>query len=290
MKAWQTIIPVFVLAAGRLAATAQEYVPLGAPAIEPFPPAAGSPMAFPLPSAVPGTVPTSPSIESTWYTRIDYFHWNERIDHQSLVNENGPLVTLGYLRRVGNERFRAEFFDSSVRYKSFIQNQDGSIDPLLSTTNYIGLRGEYDLLYDPEWWPAATLFAGVGTRFWLRDLPDSVTVSGKPVSGYLETWWTTYPYLGIQRRREIGSSDIEFFASGRVGATAVTFQHVSWDDVVLYPKIGITGQLETGVRGPRFFVSAFSELLTWGQSAVVRGYLQPASSLVTVGLRTGFTF
>ena len=67
------------------------------------------------------------------------------------------------------------------------------------------------------------------------------------------------------------AENIEFFASGRVGATAVTFQHVSWDDVVLYPKIGITGQIEAGVRGPRFFVSAFSELHTWGQSAVVRG-------------------
>ncbi len=31
--------------------------------------------------------------ESSWYTRIDYFHWNERLDDADFVNEYGTPVT-----------------------------------------------------------------------------------------------------------------------------------------------------------------------------------------------------
>jgi hypothetical protein len=95
----------------------------------------------PVRSAVPAPVSSGVPIQSTWYTRIESFHANERFAHQSLLSENGPLVTLGYLRRVGNERFRGEFFDSSVRYKSFIERNDGTTEPLLSHTNYLGSWG-----------------------------------------------------------------------------------------------------------------------------------------------------
>jgi hypothetical protein len=235
-------------------------------------------------------VPAISPIESTWYTRIDYFHWHESMGGQNFVTENGPLATIGYLRQVGSERFRAEFFAGSVRYSGFAQFSNGDLEPLTSTTNYTGLRGEYDVLYDPVSWPRSTLVFGVGTRFWFRDLPDGKSASGAPVAGYLETWWTSYPYIGIQTRRGLSDSPVEFYASGRVGATAVTFQHVTWNDVVLYPKLGVMGQLETGFRGPRFFVSGYTELMTWGQSNVERQMLQPASTLLTIGLRTGITF
>ncbi len=43
-------------------------------------------------------------IESTWYTRVDYFHWNESSDGMDFVNEYGTLITLGYMRR-GNRTF-----------------------------------------------------------------------------------------------------------------------------------------------------------------------------------------
>ena len=245
----------------------------------------------PVNAAIAADAPSALPVQSTCYTRIDYFHWNERVAHQDFVNENGPLVTLGYLRRVGNERFRGEFFESSVSYKSSFERHDGTIEEVRSHTNYFGVRGEYDVLFDPGWLPPATLFAGIGSRFWFRHFPDADTLSGRTrVFGYLETWWTTYPYVGIQRRRAIGSSDVELFASGRVGATAANFQHVSLIDVVLFPKLGITSQLEIGVIGPRFFLTGYSELFTWGQSSGVRQSYQPASSLVTVGLRTGIVF
>ncbi len=82
----------------------------------------------------------------------------------------------------------------------------------------------------------------------------------------------------------------EFYASGRVGMTAVTHQFVSYFDVVLYPKLGVTGQLEAGVRGQRAFAAGFFETFTWSQSSERQGMLQPQSTLFTVGLKTGLTF
>ena len=41
-------------------------------------------------------------IESTWYTRVDYFNWNERMAGMTPVNEYGTLFTLG-LYEAGGE-------------------------------------------------------------------------------------------------------------------------------------------------------------------------------------------
>lgn len=228
-------------------------------------------------------------LESTWYTREEYFHWNERLDGADFVNEYGLLITLGYQRRVGAERYRAELFGGTMHYDGGAQFEDGSTEPLISKTGYLGARGEYDLLIEPDWLPKTSLLLGVGTRFWFRDLRDGMTESGVPVLGYLETWWTIYPYLGVETRRVLDSGP-EFFVSSRIGCTALTFEHATFFDAVLNPKTGITGQLEAGLRGRHFFCSAVSEVLTWRESAVARGALQPESMLFTVGLKAGVNF
>jgi hypothetical protein len=233
--------------------------------------------------------------ESTWYTRVDYFHWNERLDGTDFVNEFGVLPTVGYQRRVGPERFRFELFGSTlfgptVHYKGAAMFDDGSSEPLSSTTNLLGVRGEIDLLFEPEIWPQISFFLGLGTRFWVRDLKDgfsSITLS--PVTGYQETWWTIYPYLGVEKRRVL-SDGLEFYGSGRIGCTAVTYQRVSYFDVTLYPKAGLTGQLEAGLRSRRLLLAAFFEAFAWSQSEIVRDTLQPNSRMYTIGLKTGFSF
>ena len=110
------------------------------------------------------------------------------------------------------------------------------------------------------------------------------------MSGYRESWWTTYPYVGVQTRRELTDGSTEFYTACRAGLTAVTFEHVTWNDAALNPKPGFTGQIEAGIRGSRLSASAFGEVMTWGQSDVQRQLLQPASTLLTVGLRWGVTF
>src|SRR4051812_47783432 len=64
--------------------------------------------------------------ESTLYSRVDYFHWNEHIGGGTLLNESGPLWTLGYQRRTGWERFRGEFFSGTVNYASQVDYANGT--------------------------------------------------------------------------------------------------------------------------------------------------------------------
>ncbi len=231
----------------------------------------------------------NPFNESTWYTREEYFHWNERFDRVDLVNESGLLITLGYQKRVGMERFRAELFGGTMDYVGGAQFDDGTIEPLSSKTGYLGLRGEYDFVFEPDWWPNASLLVGIGSRFWFRDLKDGATESGVPVTGYQETWWTIYPYLGLETRRKV-LTELEFYGSSRLGATPLTYEHATWGDAVLYPRCGMTGQLEAGLRGQHLFCAAVSEVLTWRQSPPARGVLQPDSMLFTVGLKAGVNF
>jgi len=228
-------------------------------------------------------------LESTWYTRVDYFHWNERLAGQDFVNEDGPLVTLGYLRRIGIERFRVELFGGDVHYGADIEFDDGTSEPLASTTGYLGVRGEYDLLLQPDWWPRASFLVGLGTRLWVRDLRDETLPSGVPVVGYQETWWTIYPYLGIETRCAPGEAT-GLYGSARIGCTPLTYEHVTLFDVRLHPRTGVTGQLECGWRGRRLHLAGFFEAMTWAQSGAVRGVLQPESRLFTLGLKTGFSF
>src|SRR5262245_8482504 len=114
--------------------------------------------------------PQSPRVQSTVYVRLDYFHWSESIRGENFVTETGPLTTLGYMRQVGQHRLRGEFFGGAMDYSGFAQFSDGTLEPLSSVTNIIGLRGEYDLLYDPPWWQQATLLFGLGSRLWYRDM------------------------------------------------------------------------------------------------------------------------
>jgi len=265
--------------------TAPSY--LGPP---PYRPGSGGPADFASirPEAAP--VAGERFTESTWYARVDYFHWNERLDGADFVNEFGVLPTVGYQRRIGPERFRFELFGGTVDYKGLALFEDGPSEPLTSTTNLLGVRGEYDLLWEPDCWPQVSFFAGIGTRFWIRDLVDGVSsVSLSPVIGYQETWWTIYPYVGVEKRRVLRDG-LELYGSGRIGVTAVTYQRVSYFDVTLYPKAGIEGQAELGLRSRRLFFAGFFEAMTWQQSAVVRDTLQPASRMFTVGLKTGFSF
>jgi hypothetical protein len=246
---------------------------------------AGNTFASPPPSmAFNPAVPR----ESEWSARIDYFHWNERLAGADYVNEDGAMLNLAYTHRTGIERFRLEMFGGSVNYSSDITLWDDSTDPLNSTTNYLGLGGQYELLIEPDAWPM-TFFVGIGTRFWCRDLPTDYSESGYPVVGYLETWWTTYPYIGVETRRRTDDG-WGFYASGRIGCTAVNFEHVSYYDVTLYPKMGIMGDFEGGIRGQRVHLAAYFQAFNFNQSAVVWDTLQPTSTWLTVGLKAGFSF
>jgi len=246
----------------------------------------------------PPRIPADSFTESPWYFKQDAFYWNERVDGANFVKEYGPLSTLGYSHRHGIERYRLEIFGGTVAYDGGAQFNDGTTEPYHDSngTNYLGVRGEYDMLIEPASWSKFRMFIGVGTRFWVRDLQDTVLPSGDFVAGYQETWWTIYPYFGFETKESLEPGP-HFFCSGRIGATPFTYQYSDYFDpdtqlngTVLYPRCGITGQAELGVRFQRFSLSACFECMTWGESAVVRDSSQPNSTMVTVGAKLGYTF
>lgn len=270
--------------------TAQVYQPYSSPATSTStpPPAVMTPPA--AVAAVVSAVPIGPRlVESTWYTRVDWFHWSESFNGANFVTENGPLFTLGYQRRIGSERFRGEFFGSEVHYASTVTFNDGSTAPLTSTTDYLGFRAEYDYLFQPDWPLLLDFFGGVGTRFWIRNLPDTQDQFGDFVQGYQETWWTLYPYLGMESRHD-PSRDVEFYGRGRVGLVAITYEHLTLHQTTPFPGPGVTSQLELGLRGDYLFLAGYAEIFTWRQSGEARGLVQPNSLLLTVGLKTGIAF
>ena len=96
---------------------------------------------------------------------------------------------------------------------------------------------------------------GLGTRFWIRDLHDGSDDEGNTVWGYQETWWTTYPYLGLETHRRVGD-DLDWYSESRIGATAMTYQFASIGERPLWPKVGVFANTEMGLRSPHFFIAA----------------------------------
>jgi len=225
--------------------------------------------------------------QSSWYTRVEYFHWNERIGSLNFVNESGALYTLGYSRQIGIERFRAELFGGDVHYNSY---DDTGVENMASNTGYLGLRGEYEMILAPAAWEGRAAFLlGLGSRFWIRDLHDGADYQGNPASGYQETWWTMYPYLGLETHRRLGA-ELDLYSESRIGMTAMTYEFASINYRPLWPKVGVFANMEIGLRGPRFFIAGRAEVMSWSVSSVIQDSYQPQSLMVTAGGRLGFMF
>jgi hypothetical protein len=94
--------------------------------------------------------------------------------------------------------------------------------------------------------------------------------------------------------------DSELFLSGRIGCTAMTYQHsslVTYDShqnpiypESLYPGANFMGQCEVGYRYEHFFISIYFDAMNWGKSPTVQGMYQPSSLMLEVGIKTGLSF
>ena len=155
------------------------------------------------------------------------------------------------------------------------------------------------MLIEPAVWPQIRFVLGIGTRFWLRDLQDLTGPDGTIyVSGYQETWWTIYPYIGVQTR-EPNDTGFHWIGSARVGLTAFTYQYADFidlynyplnSDTVLYPRCGVTAQLKLGAKFQGFSLEAYSEIMTWGRFGRGPRGSQPASTMLTMGGQLSYTF
>ncbi len=219
-----------------------------------------------------------------WYLRLDAYAWSEKLAHYEVISESGPLITLGYARRLGQSRYRFEIFGGGADFNLKIPTGGGTFRYHESNAvSYIGGRLEYDYLIEPPSWTRARLVLGGGTRLWNHSV-DTGLLPGQDVSDF---WWTFYPYVGIETR-EPTEPGLHFFGSARFGITPLTYERTS--DVTLYPQCGITYQAELGVRGERLALSCFLESMTWNNSGTSKGVFQPDAAYATLGLRLALNY
>ena len=229
------------------------------------------------------------TVQADWYARFDYFFWKEQADNADLLNEHGVLYTVGYKRSSRARRVRVELFTGTMQY---IGGTWGGHD-VTSTTSYLGARGEFDLIWDlnVNGRPVVSFFGGIGTRFWIRDIKDGwIEEIETYATGYQENWLTLYPYIGFEKKWQCRDCN-EIFCSGRIGATAYTYEFASLAGAPpLNPQPCMTGQVELGLRHEHFLISAYFEAMTWARSPAVRGMYQPSSQMYTTGLKLGLSF
>jgi hypothetical protein len=195
---------------------------------------------------------------------------------------------------------RAELFGATMHHGD--TTADG--ESVNSAVDLFGFRGECEYLWQMtcDGVPPIVGFLGIGTRAWSRDVHDGETLSGQPWVGYQQTWWTIYPYLGLETTRP-WSESVDFFATGRVGCTAITYmympQYGSLDDLpAFYPKPNVTAQVECGWRRKHLSFSFYFEAMTWQQSSPehLHGdpsddqYYSASAQMFTTGLKLGFTY
>ena len=199
--------------------------------------------------------------------------------HRSLTHTSQPgtigwkrfIGTSGAAARIFRQRVRSDFdrgLPSSQRHRALpirVVRRDrdlrrqctmgGRSEPVAERSvpsveqhkNYLGCRGEYDLLIEPTAWSNLRFVLGVGNRFWVRDLQDTVTPD-LFVSGYQEFWWTFYPYIGLETKTS-DDPGLQFVGSLRAGFTPLNFQYATLTDPdyprggsVVYPRCGFTAR------------------------------------------------
>ena len=234
-------------------------------------------------------VPFQPT-ESALYGRLDYYHWTERAQGSNLLDERGPMYTLGYTRTGGEQRLRLELFTGVVQYQGATFGGSGQSILLDNHTTYFGGRIEYDLFFNLPNHPGSLLFIGLGTRVWHRSLP-SVTVNGTFVQGYGETWVTLYPYIGVETRHDPYKT-FEFYGRMRIGITPFTRNHAGSPlNTGVNPLVGGTALLEEGFRYYDFTLTAWAEVFVFSASHPAWNDLyQPTSTMLTLGVKAGYSF
>ena len=92
----------------------------------------------PASDALPSLDSVEGNPESSWYARVDYYHWHEQFQGASFVDESGPLFTVGYARRWDHDRCRIELFGGDEDYSGAVQGGADNGDSLPGTTRYLG--------------------------------------------------------------------------------------------------------------------------------------------------------
>ncbi|GFO54564.1 hypothetical protein GMSM_15710 [Geomonas sp. Red276] len=232
--------------------------------------------------------------EVTPYLSALHHYWDEYYGGRTRLKESGAIFALGVVGTVATDtpvlfRGRGEIFGGKVDYDGETQG----LTPVPAKTDvvYFGVREELDLAYRIRLARVTVEpFGGIGYRFWLRDLQDTMTQVG-PASGYTEAWQSWYWLAGLRSRYPLaerttleleGGAKYPFYVSNTVNSATVRPQG-EWS---AFAEGGVTvGKLKVSLsyQGFRF---TQSPLKLSGANYIY----QPDSSSDIWGVNVGWKF
>ncbi|NOZ25966.1 MAG: autotransporter outer membrane beta-barrel domain-containing protein [Nitrospirae bacterium] len=207
--------------------------------------------------------------DSDIYLKIESFTWTEYDDQGTrLLKESGPIYTIGSSVRsdLSGALFlgvNAELFGGTVGYDG--QTQAGV--PVETDTDYTGFVAEGDLGWKVHLRGKATLepFAGLGYRWWRRDIKDTVSAIG-----YEETWWSLYARLGAQGEYAYTEKVTVFGKAGLkipvITENEVDLSIIGLSTVKVEPGNVTSVFAEAGVKWTRFEAGLFYEGMRFSKS------------------------
>lgn len=240
---------------------------------------------------------------------IAYFHWQESVAGQKVLTEQGPMygvdgtIALDLLKteQAGALTLKGKvgLFGGLVYYDG--QTQAPSNLPVKTDVIYVGVKEEIAVgwampLGDGRLGP----FAGLGYRWWLRDLQDSTTNNGTStvkVSGSTEVWESAYTKVGAALSMPL-NKDWRIFVEG--GGKYPFYNRSSSDipgigNTTVRPEPRWSAFAELGARSRTLRPAVFYEGYRTGQSPVVQisstsGVVQPKSDEDVVGVSFSYCF
>ena len=244
------------------------------------------------------------------YPSLQYFTWKEFGDGKRLLKEEGLLYGAGGAINVDllkseaagalTLRGKAELFGGDVDYDG--QTQPPNPLPVKTDVIYFGTKAEAAVGWAfPVGAARIEPFAGLGYRWWLRDLQNSTTrdTDGTVVSvqGYTEWWESVYTKLGTTVDYKIND---QWRLFGEAGGK-YPFYNANKVDIVGNGTVTIKPEprwslfAEVGARNRRFRPALFYEGYRVAQSPVVRinqttGVLQPRSDEDIFGVSFAWCF
>ena len=239
------------------------------------------------------------------YAHAESFEWKESLQGQHLLTEKGPLFGVGgdvdlalgkkWLLELGGDVFFGQ-----VDYNGAVEQIDGSLTPLNTTTVYAGVDGAAKLALRVPLSPTVTLkpAAGIGVRAWSRSLDSSVTSQNIGPNGYDEYWLTTHGILGATVEIATGPAS-KIFVEADLRLPLATWQSIDLSNVGgpgsvdLQPKGKVTVHAEAGWQYKKFFAAGFFETMKFSQSGLdpkYQAYFQPDSDARIIGAKAGVAF
>lgn len=239
---------------------------------------------------------------------VAYFHWRESVAGQSVLTEQGPMygadatIALDMLKTERGTltlKNKAGLFGGLVYYDG--QTQAPQNLPVKTDVIYVGVKEELAVgwampLGDGRLEP----FAGLGYRWWRRDLQDSTASNGTStvkVLGSTEVWDSAYTKLGAALSMPL-TKDWRFFVEGGgkypfYNSNSIDIAGVGTTTIRPEPRWSAFGEL--GARNRKYRTALFYEGYRTGQSPVVRissnlGVFQPQSDEDLVGVSFSYCF